>query len=349
MRQSSRSRRSRRGVVSLGAAAATALALTACSSGDGVANDGGIVTVDLAYSTTSVLSAAPFAVATENGYFTDGGCELGQQIEEALGGANTLRSVIDGGLDMGEVATNAVLEGVLSGASITIVGSSHQLEYDFTYAVLPGSGIDSFDDMKGKTLGFTSPGSASEDIGHLLIDEAGMTVGKDIELIPTNGMGGGIALLEGGEIDAALMIPILLDQNPDKFDLGFSALDEIGAYQKTVYVASDAFIESNPDAIRCVLEGLNEAMTFIVENTADAAQIYADYNEDYTVEQLQTELELAVSSGALNGGVGFNIEGLESVAKARVLRTGDATDVPWDTVLNGDFLPAGVALDIPTN
>lgn len=347
MRQSSRSRR---GAVSFGAAAvATALALTACTSDDGGAGEGGIVTVDLAYSTTSVLSAAPFAVATENGYFTDGGCQLGQQIEEALGGANTLRSVIDGGLDMGEVATNAVLEGSLSGASITIVGSSHQLEYDFTYAVLPDSGIDSFDDMKGKVLGFTSPGSASEDIGHLLIDAAGLTIGEDIELLPTNGMGGGIALLEGGEVDAALMIPILMDQNADKFDLGFTALDEIGAYQKTVYVASDAFIESNPDAIRCVLNGLNEAMTFIVENTAEAAQIYADYNEDYTVDQLRAELELAVDSGALDGGVGFNIEGLESVAKARVLRTGDATDVPWDTILNGDFLPAGVAADIPTN
>lgn len=347
MRQSSTSRL--RKVQLGGVAIGAAFALASCSAGGDAEAPGGIVTVDLAYSATSVLSAAPFAVATENGYFTDGGCQLGQQLEEALGGANTLRSVIDGGLDMGEVATNAVLEGVLSGASITVVGSSHQLPYDFTYAVMPDSGIDDFDDMEGKIIGFTSPGSASEDIAHLLIDGSGMVAGEDVELLPTNGMGGGIALLEGGGVDATLMIPIVYEQNAEKFELGFSALDVIGAYQKTVYVASDEFVQSNPDAIRCVLSGLNQAMEFIVEDTEAAAQIYADYNEDYTVEELLQELELAVETGALEGGVGFNVEGLESVAEARVLRTGDNADVAWSEVLNGDFLPEGVASEIPRN
>lgn len=323
------------------------MAVTACAADDGGSGDGDLVTVDLAYSTTSVLSAAPFAVATENGYFTDGGCRLGEQLEEALGGANTLRSVIDGGLDMGEVATNAVLEGVLSGAEITVVGSSHQIQYDFTYAVMPDSGIDEFADMRGKRIGFTSPGSASEDMAYLLIDAAGMTPGEDVELVPTNGMGGGIALLEGGEVDATLMIPIVYEQNAEKFELGFSALDTLGPYQKTVFVASEEFAASNPDAVRCILNGLNEAMQFIVDDPDTAGEIYASYNEDYTVEELQAELHRAVEAGALDGGVGFNPEGLETVAHARELRTGEATAFQWDEVLTAEFLPDGVSADLP--
>ena len=328
------------------------LALSACagdSGGQGGGNGGGgeeIVTVDVAYSTTSVLSAAPFAVAIEEGFFEERGCRLGEQIEEALGGANTLRSVIDGGLDMGEVATNAVIEGFLSGTEITAVGSSHQQPYDVWYAVRKDSGITSIEDLRGMRLGYTSPGSASEDMAYLMPNGAGMEVGE-IELVPTNGLGGGIALLEGGDVDATLIIPIIYEQNTETLDIGFESLDYIEGYQKTVYIVSDEFAEQNPDAVTCILGGIDEGMRFIADDPAAAAEIYSEYNEDFTVEQLQQELELAVESGALEGTVGFNPTGLENVALARELRTGEQVEIPWEDIFDPSFLPDGAATELP--
>jgi NitT/TauT family transport system substrate-binding protein len=249
---------------------------------------------------------------------------------------------------MGEVATNAVIEGYLAGTPITAVGSSHQYPYDVNYAVLKGSGIDDVTDLVGGKLGFTSPGSASEDIAYLMEEGAGLDVG-DIELVPTNGLGGGIALLEGGGVDAALMIPIIYEANSDKFDIGFESLDYFDAYQKTVYIASADFLENNPEAVSCLLAGLDEAMAFIVDDPAAAAEIYADYNEDYTLDQLQEELELAVASGALDGTVGFNVDGLEAVAHARELRTGESVDIPWSDIFDPAFLPEGAATELPAN
>lgn len=331
-------------VTAVGTATVT---LSGCG-GAGDAEEGNIVTVDLAFSTSSALNAIPFAVATEEGFFEENGCRLGTQIEEEQGGANTLRNVIDGGLDMGEVATNAVLEGFLAGTDLTVVGSGHQLEYDFTYAVKKGSGITSFKDMEGKRIGFTSPGSASEDISYLLTDASGFGIDA-VDRTPTNGMGGGIALLEGGDIDATLMIPILLAQNADKFELGFSALDVIGPYQKTVYIASNEFAEQNPEAVRCILDGLNQATKFIQNDPAAAAEIYTGSSEDYTQAELETEIGLAVDAGALNEGVGFNIEGLEAVARARELRTGEPTQVPWSELIDTSFLPDGVNSELPSD
>src|SRR5690625_4377053 len=221
----------------VGIAATVSLIAGACS-GEAKDNDD-LLVVDMAISTSSVLSAAPVAVATELEFFEEEGCVIGQNIEEAVGGANTLRSVLDGGLDMGEVATNAVIEGYLTGSPIVAVGSSHQIPYDFTFAVRKDSNISRIQDMEGKVMGFTSPGSASEDMTYLVPHAAGMDL-DTIERVSTNGMGGGIAMLEGDEVDATLMVPIVYEsneQNKEKFELGFESLDEITAYQKTVYIA----------------------------------------------------------------------------------------------------------------
>ena len=323
--------------------ASTAIFVSGCASATG---EDELTVVNLAYSSVSALSAAPFVVATENGYFTSRGCRLGDAIEESIGGANTFRSVVDGGLDMGEVATNAIIEGALAGEPVTIVGSSHQYPYDVWYVVAKGSGIDELSALVGMKWGITGPSSAGEDIAYLMEEAAGIEP-EDIELVTTNGLGGGLALLEGGDIASTLIIPIIYNADPERFDVAFEALDYIDTYQKSVYIASDEFIESNPDAIRCILGGIDEAMKFIVDDPEAAAEIYAEVNEDYTVEQLTDELELAVSSGALDGTVGFNVAGLEAVAHARELRIGDEQTFPWSDILDPSFLPAGVATDIP--
>jgi len=333
----------------IGAAAVIALMLSSCSpsSGDESGNAvGELTTVDLAISVSSAMSAAPFAVAQNLGYFEENGCQIGEQLE-GQGGSDPLRAVIDGGLDMGEVATNAVIEGYLAGADVTIVGSSHQLPYDFTYAVRAGSGITSIKDLAGKTLGYTNPGSATEDIAYLMADAVGLGL-DEFELVPTSGMGGGIAMLEGGQVDAALMIPLVFErQDPGVFEIGFEGLDVIEAYQKTVYVASDTFLKENPDGVRCVLAGLHKAMQFIQDDPEAAAKIYADFDENYEYEAILADLKFANSRDTLSGGVGFNRVGLENVSLARQLRTGEATPVSWSELVDVAYLPEGASSELP--
>jgi len=334
------------------AAGGLALVLVGCagSPGGDPASPGAeeLTVVNVAYSVSSALSAAPFAVATENGYFAENGCKLGEQIEEATGGSNTLRSVIDGGLDMGEVATNAVIEAALSGTPITIVGvNDHIRPHDMMYAVRKGEDIHGVEDLVGGgRLGFTNPGSATEDMAYLILDAAGLTP-EDVKLVATNGLGGGIALLEGGDVDAAMIIPAIYAQNGDKFDIGFVATDYVPEYQATSYIASDEFLERDPDAVRCVLAGLDKAMGFILEDPDAAAEIYAQYNEDYTVEQLAEELHLAIEADSLAGSVGFSVEGFEKVALARELRTGERTEIPWAEFVDASYLPSGAASELP--
>lgn len=342
----------RRNITALSASGLSLMLLASGCGGNGgsdggeTAEDAELLTVDVAYSTSSAMSAAPIAVAQDQGFFEEGGCQLGEEIE-GQGGADPLRAVIDGNLDMGEVATNAVIDGYLAGAAITVVGSGHQLPYDFTFAVLPDSGIDGIEDMEGKRWGYTNPGSASEDLSYLLAERADIPA-DSVERVPTSGMGGGIAMLESGEVDAALMIPIVHESRADDFVLAFEALDVIEAYQKTVFIASDDFLDQSPEGVRCVLDGVNRGMQFIQENPEDAAEIYADVNGDYEAEALATDFQLALDRNALDGGVGFNPVGLENVAEARALRTGEDEAIPWEDFFDESFLPDGVTAELPS-
>jgi len=339
-------------VTAISAASLTGLALTlvGCSgNGGGGGAEGGLATVNVAYTTTSVTDEAPFLVGTAEGFFADHGCQLGQSIQAANGGANALQSVLNGGLDMGEVATNAAIEAVLGGTPITAVGSSPQGAYDLVWDQRPGTGIHSPADLKGKTLGYTSPGSATEDVAHLIINSAHLTA-DDLKLTATNGMGGGIALLDSGGVDAAMITPITARSKPKgKYEVAIDSAEFIGPYQKGVYIANNDFLKANPEAVKCVLAGLKDAMEFIVSNPDKAAQDVADGDSNYTVEDLRAEFEYANQHGAFDGTVGMNKDGLANVALARKLRTGEDAKIPWSTLFDTSFLPSGVSTDLPSD
>jgi len=328
--------------------AAAGIALTGCAgtpSGDGTDSP---ITVNVAYTTTSITDEAPFLVGTSEGFFAAHGCVLGQSIQAANGGANALQSVLNGGLDFGEVATNAAIEAVLAGTAITAVGSSPQGAYDMTYEELPDTGVTKPADLKGKVLGFTSPGSATEDMAYLIVNSAGLTP-SDVTLTATNGMGGGIALLDSHGVDVALMTPITERSEPDgKYTRAFNAIDFTGPYQKGVYIANNDYLAKNPDGVKCVLAGLDDAMKFIVSNPEKAAQDVADGDSNYSVDDLTPELQYAVQQGAFDGTVGMNAKGLENVVLARKLRTGEDKTIPWSTLFNTSFLPAGADTAIPS-
>ena len=323
--------------------AAGALTMTSCASGAGGDE---LITVDMAMSAVSILSAAPIEVAIDQGYFEENGCQIGERLESE-GGASTLRLLLDGGLDMGEVGTGAVIDGYVSGAPILAVGSAAQRPYDNNWAVLKGSDITSPEDMVGKIWGITNPGGASEDLSFLIPNSLGMDP-DSIERVPTNGLGGGLALLEGGDIDLALITPLVFERNKEKLEVAFETIDYIPAFQKTLYVTTEEFAESNPDGVRCVLAAINDAVAFIKDDPGAAAEIYAEAADgDFTVEELTAELELAVDRGALDGGVGFNAEGLANNALARQLRDGTDEVVPGEEFLDPQFRPEGVTTAIP--
>src|SRR5581483_11434265 len=78
------------------------------------------------------------------------------------GGPDTISAVAGGGADFGMgIGTTAVIAAYMKGAPIRIVAASFTGSGDIYYFARADSPINSFNDLNGKTLGFSRPGSSS--------------------------------------------------------------------------------------------------------------------------------------------------------------------------------------------
>ena len=128
------------------------------------------------------------------------------------GGGTTVRNVVSGGLPIGEVATTAAVTAFMAGADIRIVGGGVASSKDVFWVTGPDSELDSIEDLAGKEVGYTSPGSVTQGLLALSLERSGVGVDN----VKTRSMGGlteGLTALKNGDIDAAAILePMFSEQ-----------------------------------------------------------------------------------------------------------------------------------------
>ncbi|MER6176134.1 hypothetical protein [Streptosporangium sp. NPDC001681] len=90
--------------------------------------------------------------------------------------------------------------------------------------------------------------------GDIVAGQGGAT-----ERVGAGGLGEGVALLEGGDVDLAGATSSAIAKDPSKFKLIASAADHLPEFQATVLSARMDYVKNNPRAIEGILAGLNEA------------------------------------------------------------------------------------------
>ena len=168
-----------------GAATALVLVLTLAACGDSgltEGGEGGDVTVS---NHTALLFSPPWIAALDQGLFEKNGVRV-KQIVGSEGGGTTVRNVVSGGLPIGEVATTAAVTAFHAGADIRIVGGGVASSKDVCWVTRPDSKLDSIEDLKGKEVGYTSPGSVTQGLLALSLERSGVGVDN----VKTRSMGG---------------------------------------------------------------------------------------------------------------------------------------------------------------
>ena len=150
------------------AALVVALALAGCGdSGLTEGGEGGDVTVS---NHPALLFSPPWIAAVDQGLFEKHGVRV-KQIVGSEGGGTTVRNVVSGGLPIGEVATTAAITAFQAGADIRIVGGGVASSKDVFWVTRPDSKRDAIEDLKGKEVGYTSPGSVTQGLLALSLDK----------------------------------------------------------------------------------------------------------------------------------------------------------------------------------
>ncbi|MXP23847.1 ABC transporter substrate-binding protein [Gordonia sp. HNM0687] len=311
------------------------LALSACSA-DG---DGGYATsFDIAVSNATEPYSIPWLVGKDQGFFEDRGVTIGD-IVPSKGGGTTIRNMLSGDLPIADVGFTSVLETQGSGADLTVVGGATQSVYglDF-YSLSSNADIEGINDIS--RWAYTNPQSVTQALTFILPQVAGAT--QPIERVSSGGVGEGVALLEAGDVDVAVVPPSVVAKT-DKFRVAVSSADYLEKFQQSVITTTPEFAADNPDTVRAVVAGYAESVDHIRAHPDDAAQLYADYI-GIDLEAAKTIVGKAVQYD--NWGAGFNADAIEQAVQAQRVAM-DTDDLEFCNLFHDDFLPDDVSDTLP--
>ncbi|HEY5350410.1 MAG TPA: ABC transporter substrate-binding protein, partial [Candidatus Lustribacter sp.] len=144
----------------------------------------------------------PFDLAQRLGYFDREGLDV--ELIYTKGGSEAAEALVSGSVDYAGNAIDHAIAAAQRGKNLVMVADFMD-QPGVTFVIRPADKgkFASFKDMKGKTIGVTSPGSATHVLGVWMAKQAGISR-DDIKFV---GVGGGStmpAALAAGQVDAAI-------------------------------------------------------------------------------------------------------------------------------------------------
>ena len=263
--------------------------------------------------------------AIEQGYFAEEGITV--NLIEFQDGPNIISAMESGSVDIGYIGQGAhrlCVEG-----NATIFALSHISNGD---AVIGGPGIETIEDLAGKTVAYAS-GTSSQDILENALSSVGMTM-EDIEamdMAPENI----VTAMASGSVDAAATWSpgtlTILEQVEGTTKL----CDNMTFIDSTISLASwictPSYAEANRDALvrftRALFKGMDYAAEGNYEQVAEwvAAQTATDYDTVYSQRGDADWLTgQEVSAGAADG----TVEGYYTTQKQNLIDAGTVTVDP---------------------
>ena len=321
-------------------AMATVMLLAAFFGGDrpAAAQAAKVRTISIAVSNHPTQSPSPVILAAiQQGFFDKRGIKMGEVIGSGSGG-DSVRSVLQGDLAFGIVGTSAAVQAFLAGAPVVIVGGSIQSAANLAFVAKANSNIKTIQDVVGKTVGYTSPGSATDAALRLSLDAAGIT--EKVKTRSTGGISEGLTALNGGAIDVAAITDLVLAQNPTPYQVVWSTRDVVPFFEANVIIARPQLLKDDPQLVKDFLAAYSEATDWVVKNPGPAAVSWAAAAKlDPKVVTGIVEMYARTNLWAPNAQL--SAEGLKSVGKSMILLGNIKADpgIPWAKIINQDFLP----------
>ena len=204
--------------------------------------------------------------------------EVGLRIEPSYfrGGGEVIRAITTRSADISHnAATGATLIAISRGEPLKIV-AGNTTGPAIVWVVPADSPIKSVKDLKGKKVGFSTPGSVTHVIIQTILKKEGLD--KDVQLVKAGGPGDNWAAIKNKVIDAGWHVGpgvyTLVARNEARILI--HPAKYVTAYQETVIVTSDEIINKDPDLVRNYLRARARAVNFLWENPERAIAIWVE-------------------------------------------------------------------------
>lgn len=251
-----------------------ALMLTGCLAGEGngdtatnAATADSTVTVD--YATYNPLSL----IIKEKGWLEDALAEQGKTLEwvNSVGSNKANEALRSGNLDVGSTAGSAALLARSNGSPIKVIDLYSQPEWS-ALVTTPDSGIDSVDDLAGKSVAVTK-GTDPYFLLLQALDEAGVPA-SDVTIQNLQHADGRTAL-DNGDVDAwSGLDPIMGSAEVESGDVLFYRNLNFNTYG--FLNATEDFIATDPEAAQTVVNVYAYAREWALNNQDEALTIFTE-------------------------------------------------------------------------
>jgi ABC-type nitrate/sulfonate/bicarbonate transport system substrate-binding protein len=223
---------------------------------------------------------APLWIAQDKGVFNKYG--LAVDLRYMLSATGT-QALLAGSMDIVNPATE-LIEAGLGGARVAfIIGILNRA----VLSVYSKPDIRQVSDLRGKILGVTLPGSTTDLTARILLQQAGMVAGKDVQVTHLQGMPDLITALSQGRIDAGIVsAPTTLKAR----QAGLKELVDVTARNIPMIHAGLAttldFIKTNPEKVRRYVQAYVEANKIARTDPETTKQIIGKYTKTENREDL---------------------------------------------------------------
>ncbi len=285
----------------------------------------------------SAFYGAPYAVSIEKGFFKKYGADI-TGVLTSQGGGTSVRNTLAGELPYGEVSLAAAVEAINNGVPLRIIGSGAQSIADILWMAKKGAPLHSIEDLVGKKVAFTAPGSVTNML--ILMSLKKKTIDPNaIKLVPVGGIGANVSAVLNNAVDAAMSSEPVWSENEDKLQAVFWPKDILSPnMMQTVGVTTVDYATEGAAKLRGIIAGRRDGVRYIQDHPDEAADITAKaFNGEPAVYRRVFAHYVAIqywSEGKFDyDAMNLLIEGLQIVGKQK-------GPVDWPKMINSSFLPS---------
>ena len=266
---------------------AAAVSLTACNSAAPSASgsgspDSGPVTIGVGGQ--PLLAYLPTTLADQIGCYEEAGVDV--ELQDLQSGSKALQAMIGGSTDVTSGYYDHTVQMAAKNQDVTAF--VNMLRYPaLVLAVAPDAAgeIDSIEDLQGKTVGVTAPGSSTDFFLKHLLTQAGLPAdAASVQAIGADATA--VAAMEQGQVDAA----VLLDPSVGQLEARVGGL-ELLADTRTAAGVQEAYgTDTYPAAVLYATQGYIDANTETVGKLADGITCALDYIQQHSGEEIAAEM-----------------------------------------------------------
>ncbi|MFM0341655.1 ABC transporter substrate-binding protein [Paraburkholderia fungorum] len=284
------------------------------------------------------MYGVPFAVALDKGYFKDEKVDVTGFITSE-GGGTSIRNAMASEIPYGEVALPAAIAAVKQGVDVTIVHGGVQSLGDLVWVEMKNGSITNIKQMKGKTIGYSSPKSTTDMVSTIALDRVGLL--GQVQRKPVGSSSGMLTSLQQGAVDVGYMTEPSYSAKKEGLRIAFRSTEVVPNETQTVGIVRTDYLKSHPEVIRGIIAARRKAVVYMATHRAEAAQILAK----------QYKMDPAVAASAINNVLdsdpkywsegSFDYKSMDEVLKGLVLvKAIPEGPFDWPKIVDESMLPA---------